>query len=84
MVKTKVNIAPTVPLGTAMVQMRLRHDTESGWSSANPVLAKGEVGVALDSGQGKVGDGVTPWLGLHYIGDISWTNVDLDGGFYQG
>ena len=46
----------------------LRNDTADTWVEKNPVLAKGEPGVEVDTGKFKLGDGVTSWVGLHYAG----------------
>lgn len=46
----------------------LRNDTAATWVEKNPVLAKGEPGVEVDTGKFKLGDGVTSWVGLHYAG----------------
>ena len=45
-----------------------RRDLAANWTAANPVLAQGEAGYELDTSQYKVGDGVTPWNTLPYIG----------------
>jgi hypothetical protein len=49
------------------VRIQLRRDTAANWSSENPTLAAGEVGVDLTSGQVKVGDGATAWDDLEYL-----------------
>lgn len=46
----------------------LRNDTAATWVEKNPVLAKGEPGVEVDTGKFKLGDGVTSWVGLRYAG----------------
>jgi len=46
--------------------IKLRRDNAATWTSVNPVLAEGEVGVELDTRKAKVGDGVTPWNSLAY------------------
>lgn len=49
-------------------QWQLRRDTAANWSSVNPVLADGEIGVVKDaSRQLKIGDGVTAWNSLPYV-----------------
>ena len=50
------------------VQIQLRNDTAANWTSANPVLAVGEIGVETDTDQFKLGDGVTSWTSLGYGG----------------
>lgn len=43
-----------------------RRDTAANWSSANPVLAEGELGIITDTKGYKIGDGVTAWNDLDY------------------
>ncbi len=47
-------------------QIQLRRGASSEWTSANPVLAEGEMGVELDTMFYKIGDGVTHWTNLSY------------------
>lgn len=46
------------------VQMQQRRDIEANWATSNYVLAAGEIGVALDTGIMKVGDGSNGWIDL--------------------
>lgn len=46
--------------------IQLRRGTEAEWSSANPTLAAGEVGISLDVDKIKIGDGTTAWSSLPY------------------
>jgi hypothetical protein len=39
------------------------------WARNNPILAKGEPGFVLDENRLKIGDGVTAWNDLDYIGE---------------
>jgi len=48
------------------IRIQLRRDTEEAWNTNNPVLALGEPGINLDTGQIKIGDGVTNWNSLPY------------------
>lgn len=48
-------------------RIQLRYETASDWSSENPTLASGEMGIASDVLRIKVGDGVTTWNNLSYI-----------------
>jgi hypothetical protein len=50
------------------VQIQLRNDTAANWTSANPTLAVGELGVETDTDQFKLGDGSTAWTALGYGG----------------
>jgi len=49
-----------------MSRILVRQDTAANWTSANPVLARGETGLDLTSGLEKIGDGVTAWNGLPF------------------
>ena len=48
-----------------------RYDTKENWTAANPVLARGELGIETELGVArlKVGDGTTHWNDLEYITD---------------
>lgn len=50
------------------VQIQLRHDTAANWTSANPTLASGELGIETDTLRFKIGDGSTAWSSLAYRG----------------
>jgi hypothetical protein len=47
-------------------QIQLRRGTAAQWTSANPTLAAGEVGIETDTRKTKYGDGTTAWSGLSY------------------
>ena len=48
------------------VQIQLRRDSSSNWTSANPTLALGELGLETDGYRYKIGDGATAWTSLGY------------------
>jgi hypothetical protein len=50
------------------VQIILRNDTAANWTSANPVLARGEIGLERDTMRFKIGDGTSTWSALAYRG----------------
>lgn len=50
------------------VTIQLRRDLAASWTSNNPVLAQGEVGVEYDTGNLKVGNGTSTWTELSYSG----------------
>ena len=52
------------------VKIQLRRDTASNWSTNNPVLAEGEIGIEIDTTLMKVGDGTTAWNDLPYMNDL--------------
>lgn len=58
------------------VQIQLRRGSSTEWTSANPILAEGEVGLELDTGKIKYGDGVTNWNSLPYgnVGSVVSVN----------
>lgn len=50
----------------------LRNDIAANWTSIDPVLGKGEIGIEIDTGLLKIGDGVKTWSNLNYFkGDLS-------------
>ena len=62
----------------ATVRIQVRRGTASQWTSANPTLAAGELGVESDTNLFKFGNGSTAWTSLAYannsdvaIGEIS-------------
>ena len=59
-------------------RIQLRRGTASEWSTANPILAEGEMGLETDTLQFKIGDGLTAWNSLSY--GFSATPTQIDGG----
>lgn len=51
-----------------MPRMQQRRDTAANWTSANPVLASGELGVETDTLRFKIGNGSSNWASLAYVG----------------
>lgn len=47
-------------------KIKLRRDISTNWSSINPILAEGEVGLETNTKKFKVGDGTTHWNDLPY------------------
>lgn len=47
---------------------QLRRGYEAAWYRNNPILASGEPGFVIDKNAIKIGDGITPWRELTYIG----------------
>lgn len=56
------------------VQIQLRRDTSSNWTTANPTLALGELGLETDGYKYKIGDGATAWTSLGYA-ELAGTDV---------
>jgi Major tropism determinant N-terminal domain len=48
------------------VKIQFRRDTAADWTTANPVLHQGELGIETDTGHAKMGDGSTAWSSLLY------------------
>ena len=48
-------------------KIKNRADTASNWTSANPILSKGEIGLETDTNKFKFGDGITAWNSLNYL-----------------
>ena len=65
------------------IQFQIRHDFAANWTSVNPVLALGEMGIEVDTNKFKFGDGSTPWNGLPYVGgtDINVTTGTAVGAY---
>lgn len=66
----------------AQTVIKLRRGTASQWTTANPTLAAGEVGVETDTNKFKFGDGATAWSSLAYgvasasgSSTVEWTDV---------
>jgi hypothetical protein len=53
----------------SLYRMLQRRGTATQWSTGNPILAVGEIGVAYDANVIKVGDGTTAWNSLTSIAD---------------
>lgn len=51
----------------------LRNDTANNWTTNNPVLLKGEIGLETNTGKYKIGDGTSNWQALQY-----YVNLDQD------
>ena len=49
------------------VQIQLRNDTAANWTTENPTLAAGELGIEIDTSLMKIGDGTTAWASLAYF-----------------
>jgi hypothetical protein len=53
-------------------RIQLRNGTAAQWTSANPTLAIGELGVETDTNKFKVGNGTTAWNSLAYTVGFTW------------
>jgi hypothetical protein len=50
------------------VQIQFRNDTAANWTSADPILAVGELGLETDTASFKIGNGEDVWSDLPYGG----------------
>jgi hypothetical protein len=50
------------------VQIQFRNDTAANWTSVDPILAIGELGLETDTSQFKIGNGEDTWSDLPYGG----------------
>ena len=57
------------------IQLQFRRGTASEWTSFNPTLAAGEMGIESDTSRFKLGNGATGWTGLPYGGIEGPTGV---------
>ena len=73
-------------------RIQLRRGGAQEWAISNPTLALGELGIELDTGRFKIGDGVTAWNTLTYERPVESTSNtantlvqrDADGNFAAG
>lgn len=65
-------------------QIQLRRDTAANWSTVNPVLAIGEIGLETDTDQFKIGNGVDTWGVLGYGGIQGPANTNIIQDFGTG
>lgn len=55
-------------MATLNIRIQLRNDTAENWTTQNPILLKGEMGVEIDTGKTKIGNGTDHWETLKYSG----------------
>jgi len=60
-------------------RMQQRRGTAAQWTSANPVLAAGEIGFETDTNKFKIGDGTTNWSSLKHFMNLDDLDLDVDG-----
>jgi len=60
-------------ISASILQLKLRGDTLARWTAFNPVIADRELVIETDTGQFKLGDGVTEYLDLPYGGIVGPT-----------
>ena len=60
-------------------RMQQRRGTATQWSTANPILAAGEIGFESDTSKFKIGDGVNHWADLVYYASAEEVAALIDG-----
>jgi len=60
-------------------RMQQRRGTAAQWTTANPILAAGEIGFETDNNKFKIGDGVNHWADLSYFSDAASISALVDG-----
>jgi hypothetical protein len=66
----------------AQTVIRLRRDTAANWTSTNPTLAAGELGLETNTNRFKFGNGTTAWTSLQYYTAVAtntaanWTSTN--------
>lgn len=48
-------------------KIQLRRDTTVNWTTADPTLSQGEIGLDLTTGNIKIGNGLESWVNLDYV-----------------
>lgn len=56
--------------------IQVRRDTAANWTSTDPTLAAGELGLETDTGRVKAGDGSTAWSSLNPINSGTYATAD--------
>ena len=66
----------------ADIVIKVRRGTASQWTTADTVLASGEMGLETDTQRSKFGDNATAWTSLAYsvgdssgVGAVEWTSI---------
>jgi hypothetical protein len=59
-------------------RMQQRRGTAEQWTTADPILAPGEIGFETDTSQFKIGDGVNNWSDLSYFKNLEDLGGTLD------
>ena len=63
------------------ITYQLRRGNASVWAKNNPILSRGEPGFVIDENRLKIGDGITAWNDLDYIGESNIFNAATYNGF---
>ena len=63
-----------------VTSIQLRRGTAAQWTSTNPTLAAGEMGVETDTSLSKIGDGTTAWNSLTYGSSLAPLTINAQVG----
>jgi prophage tail gpP-like protein len=70
------------------VKIQFRRGTAAEWTSANPTLLAGELGLETDTNKFKIGNGATAWTSLSYSSlpsdALSLNTIDAKGDLLVG
>lgn len=58
-----------MPNTTLKTRLIIKNDSAENWTTKNPVLLKGELGIEIDTNLFKIGDGLTAWTALPYANE---------------
>lgn len=62
---------------TINVRHQQKIDTATNWTTNNPTLLAGELGIESDTGLMKIGDGSTAWTSLAYFCDLTEIKANI-------
>ena len=65
-------------------KLQFRRDTAANWTTANSVLASGEMGFETDTLKFKIGNGSNTWSTLKYSTDVSLLNGTMTSATFAG
>lgn len=73
---------------TLNTRQKQKYDTSTNWTTNNPVLLAGELGIESDTNKFKIGNGTSTWNELDYVGGgevmlYSTTGQNTDGAMTQ-
>lgn len=57
---------------------QLKRGKAAAWANANPVLRLAEPGFESDTGRLKIGDGITSWNNLKYVGELGSSVINAE------
>ena len=57
------------------IRIQLRRDTAANWTSSNPVLRAGELGIETDTLKFKIGNGSSTWTQITNYANVTTTGL---------